>query len=105
MAAQHVSIPKSFKEGDVCEWFSRFKICCRTNGWHEAMKALKLPTLLEGEPLSIWLEATEEEQAIYETMKEKIIRKMAPMAFSSLQEFHNHKMLPGETISLYLFEL
>ena len=55
--------------------------------------------------MSIWLEATEEEQAVYETMKEKIIRKMAPMGFSSLQEFHNRKMLPKETISLYLFEL
>ena len=27
------------------------------------------------------------------------------MAFSSLQEFRNRKMLPRETISLYLFEL
>ena len=105
MAAQHVSIPKSFSEGDVREWFSRFEICCRANEWRDAKKALKLPTLLEGEPLSIWLEATEEEQAVYETMKEKIITKMAPMAFSSLQEFHNRKMLPRETISLYLFEL
>ena len=27
------------------------------------------------------------------------------MAFSSLQEFHNHKTLPGEVIPLYLSEL
>jgi len=30
---------------------------------------------------------------------------MAPMAFVSLQEFHNRKLLPGETIPLYLYEL
>ena len=41
--------------------------------------------LLEGKPLSIWLEVTEEEQAEFRTMKEKIITKMAPIAFSSLQ--------------------
>ena len=105
MAARHISIPKSFSEGDAREWFSRFEICCRANGWNDEMKALKLPTLLEGEPLGIWLEATEEEQGVYGTMKEKIITKMAPMAFSSLQEFHNRKMLPGEAIPLYLFEL
>ena len=69
------------------------------------MKALKLPTLLEGEPLGIWLEATEEEQGTYGTIKEKIITKMVPMAFLSLQEFHNRKMLLGETIPLYMFEL
>ena len=25
MAAQHISIPKSFSKGDACEWFSRFE--------------------------------------------------------------------------------
>ena len=105
MAAQHVSILKCFKEGDSREWFSRFEVCCCANAWCDETKALKLPTLLEGEPLSIWLEVTEEEQAVYETMKQKIITKMAPIAFSSLQEFHNRKMLQGETVSLYLFEL
>ena len=64
MAARHISIPKSFSEGDDREWFSRFEICCRANGWNNKMKALKLPTLLEGEPLGIWLEAIEEEQGI-----------------------------------------
>ena len=71
MAAQHVSIPKPFKEGDAREWFQRFEICCRANEWNDAKKARKLPTLLEGEPLSIWLEATEEEQAEFRTMKRK----------------------------------
>ena len=63
-------------------------------------KALKLPTLLEGEPLSIWLEATEKEQAEFRTMKEKIITKMVPIAFLSLQEFNNRKMLLGEAVLL-----
>ena len=105
MSAQHFSIPKPFKEGDAREWFQRFEICCRTNEWNDAKKALKLPTLLKGGPLSIWLEATEEEQAEFGTMKEKIITKMVPIAFSSLQEFHNRKMLPGEAVSPYLLEL
>ena len=80
-------------------------ICCCSNEWNDPKKALKLPTLLEGEPLSICLEATEEEQAGFGTMKEKIITKMVPIAFSSLQESHNHKMLLGEAVSPYMFEL
>ena len=75
MLAQHVSILKPFKEGNAREWFRRFEICCCMNKWNDAKKALKLPTLLEGEPITIWLSVTEEEQAEFRTMKEKIITK------------------------------
>ena len=81
MTAQHTSIPKSFSKGDTHKWFCRFEIYCRANGWNDEMKALKLPMLLEGEPLGIWLEATEEEQGVYGPM---IVTKMTSMAFSSL---------------------
>ena len=47
--------------GDVNEWFKRFEICCKANGWTNATSALKLPTLLEGEALAIWLELSEEQ--------------------------------------------
>ena len=60
MAAGHVSIPKSFCEGDAREWFQRFEICAAANQWDGAKKALKLPTLLEGEALAIWLELSTE---------------------------------------------
>ena len=75
------------------------------NEWNDAKKALKLSTLLEEEPLSIWLEVTEEGQAEFGTIKEKIITKMEPVAFSLLQKFHNSKMLLGEAVSPYLLEL
>ena len=51
--------------GDVREWFQRFEICCKANAWDDAKKALKLPTLLEGEALAVWLELSEAEQADY----------------------------------------
>ena len=40
------------------------------------MKALKVPTLLEGEALASWLELTEEEQADFKTLKKKLIAKL-----------------------------
>ena len=63
MAERHVSIPKPFSTGDITEWFQRFEICCRANGWNNEAKAVKLPTLLEGEAIAVWLELSEEEQA------------------------------------------
>ena len=63
MAAGHVSVPKSFSDGDAGEWFQRFEICAAANQWYGAKKALKLPTLLEGEALAIWLEFLTEQKA------------------------------------------
>ena len=52
--SSHVSLPNLFTTGDAVEWFQWFEICSRANDWNDAKKALKLPTLLEGEALVIW---------------------------------------------------
>ena len=54
MANKHVSIPKSFTDGDAQEWFQHFEISATANEWTAATKLLKLPTLLEGEALAVW---------------------------------------------------
>ena len=73
MANCHISEPKSFADGDASEWFKRFDICSK---WRVGTKALKLPTLLEGEALATWLELSEEQQADYETVKKRMVEKM-----------------------------
>ena len=87
MAERHISLPKPFTTGNAHEWFQRFEICCRANGWNQAAHALKLPTLLEGEALAIWLELSEEEQKDYATAKEKIVNTIAPIEFVSWMNF------------------
>lgn len=105
MAEKHISIPKPFSNGDLSEWFQRFEICCKANNWDDAKKALKLPTLLEGEGLAVWLELSEEEQADYKATKEKMVAKMAPMGFISLDDFHKRCLHPGEALPVYLHTL
>ena len=55
-----MSLPKPFVSGDAHDWFKWFDICCRANGWDAVTKALKLPTLLEGEALAVWSDMEEE---------------------------------------------
>ena len=106
MATQrHISLPKTLANGDVSEWFKRFEICCAANDWNDATKALKLPTLLEGEALAIWLELTAEQQGSYDDAKKEMIRKMAPQSFVSMSDFHRRGLHPGEPISVYVHEL
>ena len=38
---------------------------CRTSGWNDETKAVKLLTLLEGQALALWLELSEEEEGDY----------------------------------------
>jgi len=66
---------------------------------------LKLPTLLEGEALAVWLELSTESTADYATAKKSLISKMAPTEFVSFEEFHSRKLCPGEAIALYLHNL
>ena len=51
MAKRHISVPKLFASEDAKEWFKRFDICCKANGWTNATPTVKLSTLLEGELL------------------------------------------------------
>ena len=103
MAERHISVPKPFASGDVAEWFTRYEICCKANKWTKRGRLhSKLPTLLEGEALAVWLELSEEQQADYTTAKEAICEAMMPMEFVSLDEFHRRKLRPGEAVPIFV---
>ena len=105
MAGKHISLPAPFKEGDPTEWFQRYEICCTANEWSEATQLVKLPTLLEGEALAVWLELAPEDQRDYKTAKRKITARMSPVRFVSLEDFHARRLLPGESLSVFVHQL
>ena len=87
MAERHISLQKPFVSGDVKDWFQRFEICSAANEWRAEDQAKKLPTLLEGEVLAVWLEVTAKQQINYKTTKKEIQNAIIPMGFVSLEEF------------------
>ena len=104
-SSSHVSLPKPFASGNISEWFTRFDICSDANEWDDDKKVVKLPTLLEGEAFAAWLDLSLEERKEYKTMKEKLIARMAPSNFVTMEEFRDRKLRPGEALSLYLHDL
>ena len=104
-AERHISVPKPLAASDPVEWFQKFEICSKANSWDEARKAVKLPTLLEGEALAIWLDLSDDEQKDYEKVKDKLVTTMTPAEFVSLDEFHLRKMYPGKALPLFLHDL
>ena len=103
--AKHVSLPRLFSEGDPTEWFKCYELCCSANDWSDKLKAKKLPTLLEGEALGTWLELTAEQQASYADAKAKMVERLAPVQFVSMDDFHRRHFLPGESLSVFVHEL
>ncbi|KAL5494155.1 hypothetical protein EMCRGX_G015433 [Ephydatia muelleri] len=104
-AGSHVSIPNPLSSGDVVEWFQRFDLCSDANKWEDEVKAVKMPTLLEGEALAAWLDLAEETKKDYETAKKQLIDGLMPIAFTLLDKFHARKLLPGESLTVFSHDL
>eukprot|EP00731_Ephydatia_muelleri_P000950 Em0001g950a len=101
----HFSVPKPFSTGDAVEWFQRFELCSKANEWTEEIKTAKLPTLLEGEALATWLELDEEERKEDEKVKEKMFEILMPTGFVTFDQFHQRKLMPGESLSVFIHDM
>ena len=53
--------------------------------------------LLEGEALAVWLELNEDEQKSYKDAKAKIIERMSPVQFVSIDNFLSLETLTRRT--------
>ena len=61
--------------------------------------------MLEGEALVTWLELTSKQQSGYRVAKTKILERMGPMQFVSMDDFHCRWLLPSESLSVFSHEL
>lgn len=64
-----------------------------------------MPTLLEGQALTVWLELTEKEQSSHINARMKIKQAMMPMEFISLSKFQGRKLWPGEALSVFVHNM
>ena len=95
-APSHCNVPKPFSSGDAAEWLQRFKLCSTANGWMEETKVVKLPTLLEGEALAVWLDLNADERKTYDVAKKRLIETLMPMGFTMLNRFQTRQLQSGE---------
>ena len=82
------------------EWFKHFVICCRTNEWSDAAKALKLPLYWR-----VRMELSEAEKEDDKSAKTQMITRMALARFVSLKDFKGKRLLLGEPLLVFLHVL
>ena len=79
---------------------------------------MKLPTLLEGETLAVWLDLDEGEQKNYDTAKKRLVETLnydtakkrlvetlMPMGFTVLNKFQTRQLQLGEALSVFTHDL
>ena len=97
----HAAYPSlAFAVGDPTEWFKHFVICCRTNEWSDAAKALKLPLYWR-----VRMELSEAEKEDDKSAKTQMITRMALARFVSLKDFKGKRLLLGEPLLVFLHVL
>ena len=76
-ASKHISLPRPSWKGTRMIGSNNMRFAVWPMNGGDELMAKKLPTLLEGEALAVWLELTTEQQGTYQTAKSKIVERMA----------------------------
>ena len=72
------ALPEPLHDEDSRSWFKRFEVCAAANGWDEAKKLLRLPTLLRGRAWAVFDSLGEADTDSYEHLKAALLRRLSP---------------------------
>ncbi|KFD49261.1 hypothetical protein M513_09813 [Trichuris suis] len=95
-----VSLPRPFENGSFTEWLLKFDLCANANGWDDAVKRLKLPTLLEGEAFLVYRSVSPDNCKSYRELVEALKSALRPVGTMRIaySEFERMTLRPGESV-------
>lgn len=73
-----LALPEHLQDEDSRSWFKRFEVCAAANGWDNAKKLLRLPTLLRGRAWAIYDSLDEDSTDTYAHLKSALLRRLCP---------------------------
>ena len=73
-----LALPEHLQDEDACSWFKQFEVCAAANGWDNAKKLLRLPTLLSGRAWAIYDSLDEESTDTYSHLKSALLQRLCP---------------------------
>ena len=73
-----IVLPEPLQDDNAKSWFKRYEICATANGWSQATRLARLPTLLKGRAWAIYEVLTEEQTDTYPHTKEALLARLSP---------------------------
>ena len=73
-----LALPEHLQDEDARSWFKRFEVCAAANGWDNAKKLLRLPTLLRGRAWAVYDSLDEESTDTYAHLKSALLQRLCP---------------------------
>uniref|UniRef100_A0A5S6R1E0 CCHC-type domain-containing protein n=1 Tax=Trichuris muris TaxID=70415 RepID=A0A5S6R1E0_TRIMR len=100
-------LPPTFRDGDFQLWIKRFEICADANCWNSQTRALRLPTLLDGEAFMVYNSLEAETRGSYTELKRALCSALQPGAGEApaYAAFERRRMEPGETVRQFVYSL
>ena len=96
-----------FENGNVEDFIDHFEICSLANEWSNQKRALMIATCLKGETLEVYKSLSVDEREKHGIVVTALREAFKPedIKFTSLSEFHERTIYPGESPQKFIFEL
>ncbi|CDW58446.1 zf-CCHC domain containing protein [Trichuris trichiura] len=97
-----VTLPRPFENGNFIEWLLKFELCANASRWDNAVKRLKLPTLLEGETFLVYGSVCPDRELV-----EALKSALRPIGTRRIaySEFEKITLRPGESVLAFAHRL
>ena len=73
-----IVLPEPLQDDNAKSWFNRYEACCTANGWNQATRLARLPTLLRGRAWAIFEMLTAEQTDTYAHLREALLARLSP---------------------------
>ena len=73
-----LALPEPLQDKDLRSWFKHFEVCTVANGWDDAKRLLRLPTLLKGHTWAIYDALGEGDTDTYDHLKDALLQCLSP---------------------------
>ena len=102
-----LAIPTHFDDGNISEWFEKFRVCAASNQWDEAAQLRRLPPYFSGRAFAIFQRLTEAQRDTVEHLRVAMTEAFLPdeARGAKFMEFQISVLKHDEAVESFVYRL
>ena len=102
-----LTISSPFDDGNIIEWFEKFRVCATSNQWDEASQLRRLPTFMTGRAFAIYQRLDDAQKDTVEHFRVGMIDAFLPdeARGAKFMEFQVAVLKPEEAVESFVYRL